>query len=63
MRNRRNIRNTRKSNVVVDSITNKNFIIIISLLIIIIITSIVGIKFRNYNDQLAMKKQAEELEQ
>lgn len=63
MRNRRNTRNTRKSNVVVDSITNKNFIIIISLLLIIIITSIVGIKLRNYNDQLAMKKQAEELEQ
>lgn len=58
----RNRRNTRKRNVVVDTITNKNFIIITLILLVIIIASIVILKIRNYNDLLAMQKQAEELE-
>lgn len=58
----RNRRNTRRRNTVLDTITNKKFIIIASILLVIIIVAITTIKIRNYNDQLAMKKQAEELE-
>lgn len=59
--NMRNRRNTRKRNVVLDTITNKNFIIISSILLFIIIISFGIIKYRNYKDKLLIAKQAEEL--
>lgn len=57
----RNRRNTRKRNVVLDTITNKNFIIICSILLVIILISTVFIKYRQYQDKMVIAKQAENL--
>lgn len=58
----RNRRNTRRKNIVLDTITNKNFIIIVSILIAIMIISIGIIQFRKYQDKQLLAKQAQELE-
>ena len=58
----RNRRNTRRKNIVLDTITNKNFIIIVSILLAIIIISIGTIQYRKYQDKMLLAKQAEELE-
>ena len=58
----RNRRNTRKRNVVLDTITNKNFIIIVSILLAIIIVAESVIQIRKYQDRKLLAKQAEELE-
>lgn len=58
----RNRRNTRKRNIVISTITNRNFIIIVSILLVLILGSFGIIKIRNYNDEKLMAKQAEELE-
>ena len=58
----RNRRNTRKRNVVLDTITNKNFIIIVSILLAIIIVAEGVIQIRKYQDRKLLEKQAEELE-
>ena len=58
----RNRRNTRKRNVVLDTITNKNFIIIVSILLAIIIVAEGVIQIRKYQDRKLLAKQAEELE-
>lgn len=57
----RNRRNTRKRNIVLDTITNKNFIIICSILLAIILISTVFIKYRQYQDKMVIAKQAENL--
>lgn len=57
-----NRRNTRKRNVVLDTITNKNFIIIVSILLAIIIVAEGVIQIRKYQDRKLLAKQAEELE-
>lgn len=58
----RNRRNTRRKNVVLDTITNKNFIIIVSILLAIMLISVGVIQFRKYQDKQLLAKQAEELE-
>lgn len=58
----RNRRNTRRKNVVLDTITNKNFIIIVSILLAIMLASVGVIQFRKYQDKQLLAKQAEELE-
>ena len=58
----RNRRNTRKRNVVISTITNRNFIIIVSVLLVLILISFGIIKIRNYLDERTMARQAEELE-
>lgn len=58
----RNRRNTRRKNIVLDTITNKNFIIIVSILLAIMIISIVIIQCRKYQDKIMLAQQAEELE-
>lgn len=58
----RNRRNTRRKNIVLDTITNKNFIIIVSILLAIIIISIGTIQYRKYQDKMLLAQQAEELE-
>lgn len=58
----RNRRKTRRKNIVLDTITNKNFIIIVSILLAIMIISMGIIQYRNYQDRLIIAKQAEELE-
>ena len=58
----RNRRNTRKRNVVISTITNRNFIIIVSVLLVLILISFGIIKIRNYQDEQLMARQAEELE-
>lgn len=58
----RNRRNTRRKNIVLDTITNKNFIIIVSILLAIMIISIVIIQCRKYQDKMMLAQQAEELE-
>ena len=58
----RNRRNTRKRNVVLDTITNRNFIIIVSILMAIIIVAEGVIQIRKYQDRKLLAKQAEELE-
>lgn len=58
----RNRRNTRKRNVVLDTITNKNFIIIVSILLAVIIVAEGVIQIRKYQDRKLLAKQAEELE-
>ncbi len=58
----RNRRNTRKRNVVLDTITNKNFVIIVSILLAIIIVAEGVIQIRKYQDRKLLAKQAEELE-
>lgn len=57
----RNRRNTRKRNSVLDTITNKSFIIICVILIAIIVISTTFIKYRQYQDKKLIAKQAEEL--
>ena len=57
----RNRRNTRKRNVVISTITNRNFIIIVSVLLVLILISFGIIKIRNYLDERTMERQAEEL--
>lgn len=57
----RNRRNTRKRNVVISTITNRNFIIIVSVLLVLILISFGIIKIRNYLDERTMARQAEEL--
>lgn len=58
----RNRRPTRRRNIVVDTITNKNFIIISSILLVVIIASIFTIQIRKQIDKKQIAKQAEELE-
>ena len=58
----RNRRNTRKKNVVLDTITNRNFIIIVSILLAVIIVAEGVIQIRKYQDRKLLAKQAEELE-
>ena len=58
----RNRRNTRKRNVVLDTITNRNFIIIVSILLAVIIVAEGVIQIRKYQDRKLLAKQAEELE-
>ena len=58
----RNRRNTRRKNVVLDTITNKNFIIIVSILLAVIIVAEGVIQIRKYQDRKLLAKQAEELE-
>ena len=58
----RNRRNTRKRNVVLDTITNRNFIIIVSILLAVIIVAEGVIQIRKYQDKKLLAKQAEELE-
>ena len=58
----RNRRNTRKRNVVLDTITNRNFIIIVSILLAIIVVTECVIQIRKYQDRRLLAKQAEELE-
>lgn len=58
----RNRRNTRRKNIVLDTITNKNFIIIVSILLAIMIISIVILQCRKYQDKIMLAQQAEELE-
>lgn len=58
----RNRRKTRRKNIVLDTITNKNFIIIVSLLLVIMIISAGIIQYRKYQDRMLLAKQAEELE-
>lgn len=58
----RNRRNTRRRNIILDTITNKNFIIISCILLAVILGAFGIIKYRNYQDKLLMAKQAEELE-
>lgn len=58
----RNRRNTRRRNIILDTITNKNFIIISCILLAVIACAFGIIKFRNYKDKLLIAKQAEDLE-
>ena len=58
----RNRRNTRRKNIVLDTITNKNFIIISCILLVVIIAAFGIIKYRNYQDRLLIARQAEDLE-
>lgn len=58
----RNRRNTRRKNIILDTITNKNFIIISCILLAVIIGAFSVIKYRNYQDKLLIAKQAEDLE-
>lgn len=58
----RNRRNTRRKNVVLETISNKNFIIISSILLVAIIMLIGIIKIRNYQDKMLVLSQAKELE-
>lgn len=58
----RNRRNTRKRNVVLDTITNRNFIIIVSILLAVIIVAEGVIQIRKYQDRKLLAKQTEELE-
>ena len=54
----RNRRNTRKRNVVLDTITNKNFIIIVSILLAVIIVAEGVIQIRKYQDRKLLAKQS-----
>lgn len=58
----RNRRKTRRKNIVLDTITNKNFIIIVSILLAIMVVSVGIIQYRKYQDKMLLAKQAEELE-
>lgn len=58
----RNRRNTRRKNVVLETITNKNFMIISAILLIIIIALLGIIQYRRNKDKMIIAKQAEELE-
>ncbi len=58
----RNRRNTRKKEIVLNTITNKNFIIICIILIALSIAAFSIIKLKQYQDIEVMARQAEELE-
>lgn len=58
----RNRRNTRKKNVILETITNKNFIRISSILLVAIIILFGSIKIRNYFDKKELAEQARELD-
>lgn len=59
----RNRRNTRRKNIVLDTITNKNFIIIVSVLLAIMIVSMGIIQYRKYQDKKLLAQQAKKLEE
>ena len=58
-RNRRNKRIIKRITEVIDL---KTFLIIVAILFVIIVASIVIIKFRNYQDSLELASQKEELD-
>lgn len=58
----RNRRNTRRKNVILETITNKNFIKISSILLVAIILLFGSIKIRNYFDKKELAEQARELD-
>lgn len=58
----RNRRNTRRKNVILETITNKNFIRISSILLVAIIILFGSIKIRNYFDKKELVEQARELD-
>lgn len=58
----RNRRNTRRKNVILETITNKNFIRISSILLVVIIILFGSIKIRNYFDKKELAEQARELD-
>lgn len=58
----RNRRNTRRKNVILETITNKNFIRISSILLVAIIILFASIKIRNYFDKKELAEQARELD-
>lgn len=58
----RNRRNTRRKNKIMETITNKNFIIISCILLAIMLCAFSIMKYRNYQDKLEIAKQADELE-
>ncbi len=58
----RNRRNTRRKNVILETITNKNFIRISSILLVAIIILFGSIKIRNYFDKKELAEQAMELD-
>lgn len=58
----RNRRNTRRRNVILETITNKNFIRISSILLVAIIILFGSIKIRNYFDKKELVEQAMELD-
>ena len=58
----RNRRNTRRRNVILETITNKNFIKISSILLVAIIILFGSIKIRNYFDKKQLAEQAKELD-
>ena len=58
----RNRRNTRRKNVILETITNKNFIRISSILLVAIIILFGSIKIRNYFDKKELAEQARELD-
>lgn len=59
----RNRRNTRRKNIVLDTITNKNFIIIVLILLTIMIASAGVIQYRKYQDKKLLAQQAKKLEE
>lgn len=58
----RNRRNTRRKNVILETITNKNFIRISSILLVAIIILFGSIKIRNYFDKKELAEQARKLD-
>lgn len=58
----RNRRNTRRKNVILETITNKNFIRISSILLVAIMILFGSIKIRNYFDKKELAEQARELD-
>lgn len=58
----RNRRNTRRKNVILETITNKKFIRISSILLVAIIILFGSIKIRNYFDKKELAEQARELD-
>ena len=54
----RNRRNTRRKNVILETITNKNFIRISSILLVAIMILFGSIKIRNYFDKKELAEQA-----
>ncbi len=58
----RHRRNTRRKNIIVQTLTNKNFLIISSILIAIIIVLIGGLKLRSYLETKQIIEQAKKLD-
>lgn len=58
----RNRRNTRRKNVILETITNKNFVRISSILLVAIMILFGSIKIRNYFDKKELAEQARELD-